>query len=135
MRNRVKGKQLGRTAVQRKALKRSLASALINEGRIKTTLAKAKTVQPFIERNITKAGKEGINTVRELRKIFSEKDAKTLIQKWSPLFKKVKGGYTRIIKLPNRPSDASPMAFIEFTNIPKEKSDKKPAKKVKKAEK
>jgi len=134
MRHRRKVKQLGRIAKQRKALFQGLMVALIREGRIKTTLPKAKSVKPHIEKVISLAKKEGLATIRELGRIFDDKSVRLILDKWGPLFKSRKGGYTRIIRLNKRLSDASPMAFIEFVEKPVE-SKIKPKTKVAKAKK
>ena len=125
MRHLRKGKQLGRVSRQRKALLRSLVVAIVDQGKIKTTMAKAKVLKPIIEKMITKAKQEGINVVRSLRKDINEKSVKILMEKWAPLFKNRNGGYTRIIKLKPRISDASPLVYIEFVEKPIEKIVKK----------
>jgi len=143
MRHGKKGKQLGRIRKQRKALLRTQAVSLVEYGRIRTTLPKAKLLQPYVEKTITRAKKAGMNTYRELRKDFNELTVKSLMEKWAPLFAERKGGYTRLIKLKPRTSDASPMAFLEFSEKPKDEPKKagkkakpaKPAKTAKKAEK
>jgi len=132
MRHLRKGKKLGRVAKQRKALMKTMSVSLVEHGRIKTTLTKAKALQPFIEKVITRAKVDEISSLRELRKLFPEKTAKILLRSWGPVFAERKGGYTRIIKLVARESDASPMAFIEFVEKPKEIEPK--AKKEKKTE-
>jgi len=136
MRHRKKGKQLGKTRKEKRAILKSLASSLIKHGRIKTTLTKAQALQPYIEKKVSRAKKEGLQTKRLLRKYFSLEDVNTLINSWAPLFKDIKGGYTRIIKISNRVSDASPMAYVEFTKKPKVVKEKKAKdKKVKKEDK
>lgn len=132
MRHGKKIKQLGRVARQRKALLKSLAVALIEYGRIETTLPKAKVLKPHIEKVITKAKETDLGTIRNLRREFNPKYLKLIVEKWAPLFKGRNGGYTRIIKLNPRISDASPMAYIEFVEKPVEKAAKKVAKTEKK---
>jgi len=95
---------------------RSLAVALIERDRIKTTEAKAKELRPFIERLIT-MGRQG--TIASRRLIVSrlggnEKLAKKLVDEIAIRYKERNGGYTRIMKLPTRVSDGSKMALIEF---------------------
>lgn len=122
MRHGKKSKQLGRIAKQRKALTKALAVALVEHGRIKTTLPKAKFLKPYIEKIITKAKEADLGAVRTLRKEFNPKSLKIVVEQWAPLFKDRKGGYTRIIKLNPRTSDASPMAYLEFVEKPTEKN-------------
>ena len=86
---------------QRDALVRSLARSLVVRNRITTTTAKAKELRPFIERLVTNA-KSGTLSARRL------------IEKIAPKYATRPGGYTRIIKLPDRKADAAPMALIEF---------------------
>ena len=95
----------------------SLARALIKSEKIKTTEAKAKELRPMIEKMITVAKKNSIFSRRILTaKLSGNNDliAKKLIDEISPKYKERAGGYTRIIKLPFRKSDGSPMAQIEF---------------------
>lgn len=125
MHHRKKVKSLGKVARKRKALVRSLAVALIKSGKIKTTLTKAKVLRPYIEKTISQAGREGTAAIRKLRREFNAEIVDLLMQKWAPIFKNRKGGYTRISKLIARVSDASPMAFIEFVEQPKEPLVKK----------
>jgi len=124
MRHFKKGKQLGRVARQRKALLRSLTIALIERGKIKTTLVKAKVLRPYVEKIVTEAKRGGLNSIRELRKNFNEKSVKDLTEKWAPLFIEREGGCTRIIKTGLRISDAAPMAFIEFVEQPSQDAKK-----------
>ncbi len=101
--------------VQRDALMRSLSRNLINEGRITTTLAKAKSLRPYIEKAITKA-KTGTLASRRLliSRIMGEKEVKNLFENIAPKYKTRNGGYTRIVKLPRRALDGVAMAMIEF---------------------
>ena len=100
---------------QRDALVRSLARSLVVRNRITTTTAKAKELRPFIERLVTNA-KSGTLSARRLieKKLDGTREAKILIEKIAPKYATRPGGYTRIIKLPDRKADAAPMALIEF---------------------
>jgi large subunit ribosomal protein L17 len=93
----------------------SLARNLIRNLRIKTTLAKAKELRPFVEKLTTKAK---IGTIAERRLITSRirgaPETKKLFDVIAPKYKDRNGGYTRIIKLPARDLDGAPMALIEF---------------------
>ena len=143
MNKRKKGRSLGREKDQYKALMRTLLVSLIDNKKIITTLAKAKELRPFAERklSIAKRGLSGDNLnkmskVRLLKKDLSDKSIKELLV-LAELSKR-EGGYTRIIKLMNRKSDASPMAMIEWTDKPaevKKEDSKKVAKKADKKEK
>ena len=94
---------------------RSLARNLIRDGKIRTTTAKAKELRPFVEKLITTA-KSGTVTSRRLvnTRIQGAPETKKLVDVLGPKYKSRAGGYTRIIKLPNRELDGSPMAIIEF---------------------
>ncbi len=114
MRKRKKGRKLSRKKGQRKALLKTLAVALILKEKIKTTEAKAKEMAGFIEKQITRAKKEGLPSQRLLRKLFSKEIVKKLIKEIAPRYKERKGGYTRIIKLGPRRLDGAKMAIIEL---------------------
>jgi large subunit ribosomal protein L17 len=123
MRHRVAGYKLGRTASHRVALRRNLASSLIEHERIVTTLHKAKAVKPFIEKLVT-LSKEP--TVHRRRKAFARlrDDAAVakLFDTLGPRFKERPGGYCRILKLSKRRlGDNGERAILEFVErTPKE---------------
>lgn len=116
MRHHNSVRKFGRTANGRRALLKSLALALITHGRIETTEAKAKELRPYIEKLVTKAT---VNTVASKRLVISrlmnrKEETKKLFDEIAPKYKDQKGGYTRIMKLPQRQGDAAKMALIEF---------------------
>lgn len=128
MNHRKKVKSFGRVAKERKAMLRGLVASLVRSGGIKTTLAKAKALRPYVEKTVSQAQKKDMATVRNLRREFGRETVELLVNQWGPLFSKRKGGYTRISKLMLRQSDASPMALIEFVEKPvksKAKAEKK----------
>lgn len=114
MRKRKKGRRLSRKSAQKKALLKSLARELFLKDKIKTTEAKAKEVAPFIEKEIKKAKIGDISAKRLLAKNFSAEIVKKLVGEIAPRYKERKGGYTRIIKLGIRKTDAAKMAIIEL---------------------
>jgi large subunit ribosomal protein L17 len=142
MKKRKKGRKFSREKAQRKALMKTLAVSLILKERIKTTEAKAKSLASFIEKHITRARKivpvlnqeedkkdkkdkkekkavvkrNGIELagIRYLADIYPPQVINKLINEIAPRYKERKGGYTRIMKLGKRRSDASEMAIIEF---------------------
>ncbi len=115
MRHRVKGKKLNRNLGQRKALYRSLLVSLVKHGQIKTTLAKAKTVRPQIEKLVTIAREGDLAARRRLLKSVPQKEIVTkMIDEIGPRFKKRPGGYLRIVKLGPRSSDQTEMARLEW---------------------
>jgi large subunit ribosomal protein L17 len=115
---------LGVTRSHRASMMSNLAAALITHGRIKTTLAKARALRPFIEKVITKAkhaaSKEAKRDAVHLRRLalrdVRDEDAVSLLfNEKHKEFTNRTGGYTRIYKLgPQRTNDAAEMALIEF---------------------
>lgn len=118
MRHANNTRTLGRTRSQRTALVRGLAVSLIRDGQIKTTLAKAKELQPNIERLVTHAKKDTVQARRLVASALGE-PSDTIIKKFftevAPKFKERNGGYTRVVKLgrtsPGR--DEAIIAFVE----------------------
>jgi large subunit ribosomal protein L17 len=115
MRHHNKNRKFGRTTNQRHALMKSLACSLIRDERINTTEAKAKEIRPFIEKIVTHGKTDTVSSRRFISsKIGSEELANKLVSEISTKYADRNGGYTRIIKLPLRKTDASKMARIEF---------------------
>ena len=121
MRHLVKGRKLNRTSSHRIAMKRNLAMSLIEHRRIKTTLPKAKELQSFIERLVTYAKKNSLNSYRLLTQKLpgklGKKSTNLLIHEIAPNYTDRNGGYTRIIKLDNRKNDNAKMSLIEFVGL------------------
>lgn len=116
MRHHSNQKKFGRVSNQRRAFMRGLALNLIQHGRIETTATRAKALRPYVEKLVTKARTNDIATLRMLaaRLGGQESAAKKLVNDIAPQYKDRNGGYTRILKLPARKSDATDMALIEF---------------------
>ena len=117
MRHRRNTTKLKRTASHRRSLLANLACSLIEHGRIKTTLGKAKALRPVAEKLIT-LGKRGDLHARRLAVAFlRQKDTvKKLFEEVAPASATRQGGYTRITKLGVRMSDSAPMAYIEWVD-------------------
>lgn len=115
MRHRKAGRKFKRSPEHRRMLLRNLATALLEHGKITTTLAKAKEVQPYTEKLITLA-KDGwnLNNFRRALAVVTKKSvAFQLFHEVGPRFKDRPGGYTRIFKLAKlRQGDCSQMAVI-----------------------
>ena len=110
-------RKLKRDSAHRKALLRNLNDSLINNERIITTEAKAKELRSYTERTITLAKRGGVNAHSLVTKrIFQKKTHQKVFTSLVKRFENRPGGYTRIIKLPPRPGDASRMAIIEFVD-------------------
>ena len=115
MRHRHGYRKLGRTSSHRKALLKNLSIALIENGKIETTLPKAKELRSFFEKLVTKAKVGDSNAHRAVFAYLQNKEAtKKLMNEIAPEYSNRKGGYTRIIKTRIRRGDAAPMAFIEL---------------------
>lgn len=121
MRHRRSGKKLGRDSAHRKALYSNLAAALFEHGRIKTTQAKAKAVQPIAERLITLGKRDDIAARRQAVAYLRHKwVVADLFEDVGPRFADRNGGYTRIVKLGPRKGDAAPMVYLELVDhVPK----------------
>jgi len=117
MRHGKKINHLGRTTAHRKSLLANLASALIKNKRITTTLAKAKALQRYVEPLITKSKQD---TTHSRRIVFSNiKDKDSITELFREISQKVAtrpGGYTRVIKMGAREGDAAEMAMIELVD-------------------
>ena len=93
----------------------NLATELFRHGRIQTTHAKAKTVQPIAERMITLAKRGDLHSRRQVLQTIRDKDVvHKLFADVGPAFTERNGGYTRVLKLGARKGDAAPMALIEL---------------------
>lgn len=115
MRHGKVGKTLNRYPDHRKALLRNLMIALIEHRRIQTTIAKAKAVQPEIERLMAIAREDTPHARKlALSKLDSKKAMRQLFTFAPSEYGSRKGGYTRITKLGPRQGDAAEMALIEL---------------------
>jgi large subunit ribosomal protein L17 len=134
MRHLRAGVHLSRTASHRKALFSNLVAALINEGRIRTTDAKAKETRRLAERTITWARRLGpevltkkpdsrspeekaqvVHAMRMARRMVRDRGAVIkLFDEIGPRYLSRPGGYTRIMKVGQRPGDAAPMSILEL---------------------
>jgi large subunit ribosomal protein L17 len=119
MRHRSKTVKLKRTASHRRALLSNLACSLIEHGRIRTTLGKAKALRPVAEKLVTLAKRDDLHSRRLAIAYLRQKEVvKKLFAEVAPASKERQGGYCRITKLGPRASDAAPMAFIEWVDRP-----------------
>ena len=117
MRHARTGKKLGRDSAHRKALYANLAGALIEHGRIKTTVTKAKAVKPIAEQMITLGRRGDLHARRQATAFLRSRDVvHRLFADVAPLFKDRPGGYTRIVKIGTRPGDSAEMAYLELVD-------------------
>lgn len=117
------GRKLGRRLDHRESLLRNLASSVILYERVVTTTAKAKAVQPLVERliNIGKDGTLG-SFRRLLSMVFDPKAARKIVEELVPRYKNVTGGYVILHKLMPRKGDGTPMSMIELRGVNKEEA-------------
>ena len=117
MRHARSGKKLGRDSAHRKALYSNLAGALIEHGRIKTTVTKAKAVKPIAEQMITLGRRGDLHARRQATAFLRSRDVvHKLFAEVAPRFKDRPGGYSRIIKIGPRPGDAAEMVYLELVD-------------------
>src|SRR5579863_6798912 len=117
MRHQRTGKKLGRDSAHRKALYANLAGALIEHGRIKTTITKAKAVRPIAEQMITLGRRGDLHARRQAVAFLRSKDiVHKLFAEVGPAFASRPGGYTRIVRIGPRAGDASELAYLELVD-------------------
>jgi large subunit ribosomal protein L17 len=116
MRHKIAGRTLGRNATHRAALLRNLTRALIEHGRIITTVEKAKEVRPFVEKLITLAKKGTLHARRlAIARLHDQDAVQRLFAELGERYADRAGGYTRIIKRHERRlGDAGKTAFLEL---------------------
>ena len=115
MRHRHGYRKLSRTSAHRAALLKNLSIALIEHGKIETTVPKAKELRSYVEKLITVAAKNDSNSHRAVFASLQSKEAtKTLVNEIAPKYVDRNGGYTRITRTRIRRGDATTMAFIEL---------------------
>lgn len=117
-------RKLGRTSDHRLAMLRAMVTFLFENGRIETTVTRAKEVRPLAEKMITMAKDNSLASKRNVMAfITKESVTKKLFDEIAPAYADVNGGYTRIIKKGPRRGDAAEMCIIEL--VTKESKDEK----------
>ena len=116
MRHRKAGHKFSRPADQRLALTRAQVTALLKNGRIVTTEAKAKELRRWVERVITTAkGEDQVHAHRMARRWVLEREAHArLFDTYLQRYRDRPGGYTRVLHLGQRHGDGAQMAIIEL---------------------
>lgn len=110
-----KGASLGKSPEHERKILMNLTSSLIAEGRVETTLAKAKAVRPVAEKMITKARSGDLHARRTVLRTIRDNEVVTrLFDEVAPQYAERPGGYTRIVKLGPRRGDGAEMAIIEL---------------------
>jgi large subunit ribosomal protein L17 len=117
MKHRIKGKKLNRTSSHRKALFKNMAQAIIKHEQIITTLPKAKTMKPIVDKLITLGKKGSLHAKRQaFSKLRDESMVTKLFGTLAPRYADRNGGYTRVLKAGYRYGDAAAMAVIELVD-------------------
>ena len=110
-----KGPRLGAGPEHERLMLNGLAAQLFTHGRIRTTAAKAKAVRPVAEHLITFAKRGDVHARRQVLRAIPDRDVvHKLFSEIGPRYAERPGGYTRILKLADRPGDGAPMALIEL---------------------
>ncbi len=110
-------RKLGRASDHRKAMLRAMVTYLIENGRIETTVTRAKEVRSMAEKMITIAKDTSLASKRQVLGYITKEDVcKKLFDEIAPKYKDVNGGYCRIIKTGPRRGDAAEMCIIELVN-------------------
>ncbi|MDD2954750.1 MAG: 50S ribosomal protein L17 [Oscillospiraceae bacterium] len=108
-------RKLGRTSDHRKAMLRAMVTFLLENGKIETTVTRAKEVRAMAEKIITIGKNDNLHSKRQVYSfITKETVAKKVFDEIAPKYKEKNGGYTRIIKIGPRRGDAAEMGIIEL---------------------
>ncbi len=108
-------RKLGRTSDHRMSMLRGLVTYLFENGKIETTVTRAKEVRAVAEKYITIAKSNDLNAKRQVLAFVTKKEvAKKLFDEIAPKYSDRNGGYTRITKIGPRRGDAAEMAIIEL---------------------
>ena len=117
MKHRLKGKKLNRTSSHRKALFKNMAQAIIKHEQIITTLPKAKTMKPIVDKLITLGKKGGLHARRQaFAKIRDNTMVSKLFDTLAIRYADRNGGYSRVLKAGYRYGDAAAMAVLELVD-------------------
>jgi large subunit ribosomal protein L17 len=131
MRHLKAGRKLSRTSSHRRAMFRNMTTSLLLHEHIRTTEAKAKELRGFADSMITLGKRGDLHSRRQaIAFIQSNEVVRKLFTVLADRYRERPGGYTRVIKLPNRPGDNAPMAVIELVDRPVKEEPKKGARKA-----
>ena len=108
-------RKLGRASDHRDAMLRNMVTSLLENGKMRTTVTRAKEVRAMTEKMITLAKVDSLHNKRQaLAYITKESVVKKLFDEIAPKYKDVNGGYCRIIKTEARRGDAAEMCILEL---------------------
>lgn len=115
MRHGIKGRKLGRTTSERKALFKNMSISLIFNEQIQSTLPKTKELKKYFDKLITLGKKGGLSHRRLAFALLRHDEAVAkLFAVLAPRYKERNGGYTRVLKNGFRKGDNAPMSIIEL---------------------
>ncbi len=124
MRHSHAGRKLQRDGAHRRAMLRNLTVSLLREGRIRTTLPKARELRRTAEPLVTMAGED---SVARRRLVFARlRDpvaVRSLFDDFGPFYKSRPGGYLRVLKCGSRVGDCAPMAWVEWVDREDQKQE------------
>ncbi|MBE6930746.1 MAG: 50S ribosomal protein L17 [Clostridia bacterium] len=108
-------RKLGRTTDHRTAMLRAMVTYLLENGKIETTVTRAKEVRPLVEKMITLGKKNTLASKRQAMAFITKEDVvKKLFDETAPKYADRNGGYCRILKIGPRRGDNAEMAIIEL---------------------
>ena len=120
MRHRKAGVKLNRTSSHRNAMLRNMVTSLFKHDRIRTTDAKAKELRRWADNMVTLAKRGDLHARRQALAVIREKAVvHKLFAEAADRFGSISGGYTRVVKLGQRPGDAAPVSLVELISIEK----------------
>ena len=110
-------RKLGRTTAHRKAMLRGLVTLLLENGKVETTLTRAKEVRSVAEKMITLGKKNTLASRRSALAYITKEDVVTkLFNEIAPKYENRNGGYTQIFKMGPRRGDAAEMAIVKLVD-------------------
>ena len=108
-------RKLGRTTAQRRAMLRQMVTDFLDNGKIETTVTRAKEIAPLAEKMITLAKKNTLASRRQALTFITREDVVTKVfSETAPKYDERNGGYTRITRIGPRRGDAAEMAVLEL---------------------
>ncbi len=108
-------RKLGRASDHRDAMLRNMVTSLLENGKMNTTVTRAKEVRAMAEKMITLAKVDSLHNKRQAMAYITKEDVvKKLFDEIAPKYKDVNGGYCRIIKTEARRGDAAEMCILEL---------------------
>ncbi len=108
-------RKLGRTTDHRKAMLRAMVTYLLENGKIETTVTRAKEVRSMAEKMISLGKTNDLHSKRQVLAYVTKEDVvKKLFDEISPKYAERSGGYTKIVKIGPRRGDAAEMAIIQL---------------------